>query len=279
MTSAPDSVAGDFAFDAATAVDDAGDGHFTAMIHDGWDIHGNANGGYLLAVAGRAMLRHSSRRDPFTVTAHYLAPGPVGPVGIDVVTVKAGKLVTTSTASMYTASGDGASREIIRVLGACGEMPDAEVQHLVATPPELPPFDECVLRAGGNVESQVALTDRLDARIHPDDTAFMRGETIDDARVRAWFAFADHRPIDTLALLLAADAFPPPVFNIPFNRGWVPTLEFTVHVRARPVGTRLACVFRTRVAQGGLLESDGELWDEAGQLVALSRQMAVAPRA
>jgi acyl-CoA thioesterase len=182
------------------------------------------------------------------------------------------------TASMRTSPSDGSSREIIRVLGACGEMPDAEIQHLVATPPDLPPFDECTDRGATLVESGVALRARLDARIHPEDTAFMRDETIDDARVRAWFAFADGRPIDTLSLLLAADAFPPPVFNIPFARGWVPTLEFTVHVRARPVGSRLACVFRTRVAQGGLLESDGELWDEAGQLVALSRQMAVAPR-
>ena len=273
MSSAPD-----FAFDAATTVEEEGNGRFRATVHDGWDILGNANGGYLLAIAGRAMLRHSARRDPFTITAHYLAPGPAVPVTIDVDTVKSGKLVTTMTASMRSAAADGASREIILVLGACGEMPDADVQHLVATPPDLPPFEECVRRADSEESSFVALTSKLDARIHPVDAAFMRGETIDDARVRAWFAFADHRPIDTLSLLLAADAFPPPVFNIPFNRGWVPTLEFTVHVRARPVGTRLACVFRTRVAQGGLLESDGEMWDEAGQLVALSRQMAVAPR-
>ena len=224
------------------------------------------------------MLRHSGRRDPFTVTAHYLAPGPTGPVGIDVDTVKTGKLVTTTTASLRSVSADGATREILRVLGACGEMPEAEVQHLAAAPPELPPFEECVRRGDSADEHQVALTAKLDARIHPVDSAFMRGETIDEARVRAWFSFADHRPIDTLSLLLAADAFPPPVFNVPFARGWVPTLELTVHVRARPVGTRLACVFRTRAAQGGLLESDGELWDESGRLVALSRQMAVAPR-
>jgi acyl-CoA thioesterase len=96
--------------------------------------------------------------------------------------------------------------------------------------------------------------------------------------MRGWIHFPDDRPIDTLALLLAVDAMPPPLFNLPYEKGWVPTLELTVHVRAVPVGKRLACSFRTKVVQGGLLEEDGEIWDESGTLVALSRQMAVAPR-
>ena len=36
--------------------------------------------------------------------------------------------------------------------------------------------------------------------------------------MQGWFEFADGRPIDSLALLLVADAFPPPVFNIDIPR-------------------------------------------------------------
>ena len=43
-------------FDDATQV--APDG--SAMILNGWDISGNANGGYLMAMAGRAMRSDSS---------------------------------------------------------------------------------------------------------------------------------------------------------------------------------------------------------------------------
>ncbi len=69
------------AFERATAVQRAnGDrpdrpDRFAAEIADGWDIAGNANGGYLLAVAAQAVADEDGRR-PLTITAHYLAPRP-----------------------------------------------------------------------------------------------------------------------------------------------------------------------------------------------------------
>ncbi|MEY2626658.1 MAG: hypothetical protein RJB08_417, partial [Actinomycetota bacterium] len=263
-----------FAFDLATAVTKSGEGRYDAAVLPGWDINGNANGGYLFALAGRAMIDHSGRRDPFTVTAHYLAPVQAGPVHIDVDTVKSGRMLTTMNASIV--SGE---RTAVRFLGAFGEMPDVSAdQHVTANPPEIPPFEECVKRNDDGNAFPIDFARRFDARIHPDDSAFLRGGMSGTATVRGWFEFGDGRPVDTLGLLMIADAFPPPVFNIPVPRAWVPTIELTVHVRAVPVGTRVACVFRSRIIQGGLVEEDGEMWDQAGNLVAISRQMALLNR-
>ena len=81
-------------FDVATAVEavDATDGvrRYRAEIHDGWDIGGNANGGYVLAIAGRAMA-DAMGRPPLSVTAHYLAPAPPGPCAVVVTTVRDGR--------------------------------------------------------------------------------------------------------------------------------------------------------------------------------------------
>jgi acyl-CoA thioesterase len=267
-----------FRFDTATAVTPIAQKNglttFSAEVFDGWDIMGNANGGYLLAMMGRAMQQHSGRRDPFTVTAHYLAPAPAGPLEIEVDTVKTGKLVTTMNATMRR--GD---RNIMRVLGAWGEMAALEPQIVTATPPDLPPYEQCTSRNSDGGEFTIGLLQNVTNRLHPDDSTFISGTPSGTAQMRGWIHFPDDRPIDTLALLLAVDAMPPPLFNLPYEKGWVPTLELTVHVRAVPVGKRLACSFRTKVVQGGLLEEDGEIWDESGTLVALSRQMAVAPRA
>ena len=51
---------------------------FTSEVQPGWDIGGNANGGYLMAIAGRAMA-DAVGRPPVTLTAHYLRPAPPGP--------------------------------------------------------------------------------------------------------------------------------------------------------------------------------------------------------
>jgi len=157
-------------------------------------------------------------------------------------------------------------------------MGEPHPQLVDTAPPDMASFEECIKRETDDGSFPVGLMKNLTVRMHPDDSMFINGGHSGVALMRGWFEFKDLRPLDTLSLLLATDAMPPPVFNLPIASGWVPTLELTVHVRAVPVGTRLACVFRTRVLQGGLLEEDGELWDEAGNLVALSRQMAVAPR-
>ena len=60
--------------------------------------------------------------------------------------------------------------------------------------------------------------------------------------------------------------------------GWAPTLELTVHVRARPAPGWLMLRHETRNVAGGMFEEDCEVWDAAGRLVAQSRQLARLPR-
>ncbi len=95
--------------------------------------------------------------------------------------------------------------------------------------------------------------------------------------MQGWFRLHDHEPIDTMALLVAVDAFPPTIFNANLPIAWTPTIEMTAHVRARPQPGWLRCAFVTRFITGGFLEEDGEVWDESNTLVAQSRQLALLP--
>ncbi len=52
----------------------------------------------------------------------------------------------------------------------------------------------------------------------------------------------------------------------------------TTQSRSAPAPGGLQCKFSTRFVTGGFLEEDGEIWDESGSLVAMSRQLALVPR-
>jgi acyl-coenzyme A thioesterase PaaI-like protein len=263
---------GNSEFDEATSV--APDG--STSIRPGWDINGNANGGYLLALAARHLLAVAGRPDPLTVTAHYLSPGTAGPVQVDGEVVKQGKRLVTLTGSMRR--GD---RLLLQLVGAFGDarFGGDDVEYDALLPPDLPPFEECAERTSTNGPAQVPLMDHLQVRIDPAQAGYQRGEKSGEAVMTGWFAFADGRPMDTLALLLAADAFPPAVFNLELPPGWVPTVEMTVHVRERPAEGPLRCRFLTRHVANGMFEEDGEVWDSRGRLVAMSRQLALLARA
>jgi len=92
--------------------------------------------------------------------------------------------------------------------------------------------------------------------------------------MRGYIKFKDDRPFDIFGILLAADSFPPAVLTSQGMVAWVPTLEFSVNVRNIPQTTWLKCIFRTRFITCGLLEEDGEIWDQNDQLIAISRQIA-----
>lgn len=249
---------------------------FDAEIADGWDIAGNANGGYLLGVAARAMAELAGR-PPLTITAHFLAPCPAGPCHVEVTVVRTGRRLATVRAGLWQGE-----RQIMQVLGTFGDQQPDEgpSPYQDGSPPAMPPWDDSVVTPmmliGGSPLPPVA--DKIDLRMRPEDRGFQLAHKTGRAEIAGWLAFADGTPFDGFSLLFACDAFPLPVFNTDVTDGWVPTVELTVHVRGVPAPGPVRCVFRSRFLHGGLLDADGEVWDSAGNLVAQSRQLALIPR-
>jgi acyl-CoA thioesterase len=253
----------------------ASDRTWKAEVLPDWDIFGISNGGYLMAIAARAMSEAGDGRLPVSVTAHFTRPVSAGAVTIDVDTVKVGKSLSTMRAVLST------EREALTLLGtlATPESVRDEVIYSSAEPPEMPPPEDCVRALPGvNTPLPPPLMAQFEERIHPEDASALEGKPTGVARVRGWFRLHDDEPLDAFAPLLVADAFPPAIFNSGLPLSWTPTVEMTTQIRSVPSTEWLRCRFVTRFVTGGLLEEDGEIWDENGRLVALSRQLALVPR-
>lgn len=264
------------AFALATAVTPSGEGRFDAEIAAGWDIVGNTNGGYLLAIAGRAMEVAADRPDPVSITAHYLAPGHPGPATIETSVVRSGRRFATVRGTLSSGG-----RDLLTALGTFGDLGEDDGEaglHLDGAPPELPPPEQCHLVVPAEPFPPPFMA-HVELRMHPEDATFFGGRPSGTPLMRGWFRLPDGEPVDTIGLLTAVDAFPPTIFNADLPVGWTPTLELTAHVRGRPSPGWLACRFSTRFVTGGFLEADGEIWDRTGRLVAQSRQLALVPRA
>ncbi len=243
---------------------------YDAEIAEGWDIGGNANGGYVIALAARAMA-DAVDRPPLSVTAHYLAPGKPGPVEIVVDVIRSGRRMATVAARVRAGT-----TEVLALLGTFADQAPGGPSVITGEPPLLPPSEECV-SAAPPVDS--GFHHRILSSMRPVDAGFRVGRPSGTAEVEGWFALPDTEEIDVFALLMATDAFAPVVFNrSEFPVGWSPTLELTVHVRGVPAPGPLRCRFASRFISDGMFDESGELWDSTGRLVAHSRQLALVPR-
>jgi hypothetical protein len=278
-------------------------------LTDRWTIATGLNGGYIGALLARAAIAASSHPDPLAMTTHYLERPSPGPARLDVGLLRQGRSHRTVEVRLLQDDGNGHSALKAAATVALGRRRPPGAWDFQSPPPELPPPERCfdfIHPPGGpslldRVRYRVA--DPLGSLVGTERVAVagpeqdvVAGQEGGQARgpgsahegpplgqgagialVQGWIRLADGRPADAIAVPLFLDCWPPAVFGRIERTigGGVPTIEMTVHWRGHVgPGWHLAR-FTTGTVAGGYLEEDGELFDEDGRLVAMSRQLAL----
>lgn len=200
-------------------------GTFGADLGVGWQIGAGINGGLLLALAGNA-LRHTfaadGHHDPITISAYYLSASQPGSATLRTEAARRGRSMSTGSVSLFQRAEDGSPVERLRALATFGDLSAApDDVHTTATPPDLPPVEDCVSSdlAPASFRTESTLLERLDLRLDPDTVGWALGEPSGRGEIRGWLRLADGREPDALLLLLAVDALPPVTFDLGLG-GW-----------------------------------------------------------
>jgi len=255
-------------FDNDIRITDLGHSRFAGTISDNWSVNGNPNGGYLMAMIANAMMHISDKKATPILTANYLSRSVPGAVEIHISEIVRSRQFTRFEARLLQEG-----EEKVRALGTFAAENDTCTDDRYETSaPELATVDECVQVPR---MPRYTLFDHLDLRLDPACAGWMTGgKPADISLNKGYFRFRDGRPIDLLSLFLIIDAMPPAVMSTQGVTAWVPTIELSVNIRNLPRTDKLKCSLRTRFITCGLLEADGEVWDEEGNLAAISRQIA-----
>ena len=260
-----------FPFAEVSALKARGAGLFDAEVNPEWTIGGRPNGGYLLAMMGRAAASVSAHGHVIAASAHYLhAPQP-GPVVIDIELLRAGR-----TASQVRARLSQNGEACVEALLTASQLDAAAIPYWDRGLPEIghvayEDSTRLIPRLPGG--ARVAIMEQIEARLEPGSSAFTTGSPSGQGELRGWLALPDGEAFDPISLLFAVDAFPPATFDIEFA-GWVPTLELTVYVRALPAPGPVRVLQRAQLIDAQRVDETCYVWDRTGRLVAHGSQLA-----
>jgi len=253
-------------FAAETAVERIEENHYRGELHKVWRVGAVPNGGYVLALAGRALRDALPHKDPLSVNAFYLAPTVVGPIDCQIEPLRIARSTSFAQVKMLQ------EQELkVQVTAAYTDLDRLKGETWSGKArPEIPGWDECEPAGDKGLDFRA----RAELRLVTGQEVFSEKKPNGTGEFHGWVWHRDGSDTDALSLLTFADAFPPPPFTIFGPVGWVPTIELTVQVRAHPAPGPLQVSLVSRHMTNGIVEEDGEYWDSEGQLVALSRQTA-----
>jgi len=258
-------------FAQVSAVRPLAEGRYAADVDPEWTIGGKPNGGYLLALLGRAAVAASPHPHVIAASAHYLRSPEPGPVELSVDLLRGGRSASQLRARLWQEG-----TPCIEALFTTSELDPDSKPHWTGGVPDPGPdrFDDCI-RIPGTAPTgvRVAIMEQVDLRLSADSLGFAGGRPSGRGELRGWLELAGGEPFDPLSLVYAVDAFPPATFDVELS-GWVPTLELSAYVRALPVPGPVQVLHRAHLIDAQRVDESCWVWDSTGRLVAQGTQLA-----
>ncbi len=272
----------DTKFDRDTAVWRVDDGVFGAQVAPDWRAGRGPHGGYLAAMLLRALIESvaasSPRRDPQpaprSLTIHYARAPEPGAVQITTTIERHGRSLSTLSARMHQ------GEELVALVLAAFSLPWGGPEISDVRMPQVAPPDpsregvKLIEHGGPEFAHHLVLQPRMEGRPFSGSKQPME--------IRCWIGLAEPRPIDALSLAFFSDALIPAPYLRMDELAAVPTVDLTVHFRARmtpepQADPRELCLAQTttELVHDGFFVEDGMIWAEDGTILAHSRQLAI----
>ncbi|CAN5403215.1 thioesterase family protein [soil metagenome] len=237
-------------------------------IVDRWNTPlGSPNGGYILTMMIKGLRAEMDADDPFVASISYLKPPKPGPAELHTSLLRHGRRIQTGEVTLVQAGAN-----VAHLVANFGPRVEGEGRSLeLGAAPQLPPPEVC----GDPRDSGIPLDGifgRTEYRL-ASRPGWADGAPTGDPTVELWMRLDGGRDIEIEALAFLVDSYAPPVMEVGENKSM--TVQLTVHLHRKPAPGWIAARITTRHIVNGFHEEDCELWDQAGNLVAQSRQLAI----
>jgi len=259
------------AFSQVSSVRARSAGTFDAEINSAWTIAGRPNGGYLLALLGRAAASLADSAHVVAASAHYLRSPVPGSVVIEAELLRRGRSISQVRARL---TQDG--RPCVEALLSTAELDSGAAPRWDVGVPgaQHVPFDDGVRVGSVSPHGFTApIMDQVDLRLDPESSGLTNGGPSGRGQLRGWLKLLVEERFDPVSLLYAVDAFPPATYDTDFG-GMVSTIELTAYIRAIPGPGPVRIMTRARLIDPQCVDQTCDIWDGTGRLVAQATQLA-----
>jgi acyl-coenzyme A thioesterase PaaI-like protein len=257
----------------AASVERLDRGHFSLKLSPFYTVMGHPHGGYLQCVMASGALAAASDEGAThlhvtSISTNFVRALELGSADIRAEVRRVGRGASFVYAALYQDNVLGA--ESLVTLGTLHK--ESPIRYQDAEAPKVTPLKECRQSTG---RDDINIMRVVDQRLDPSSTGWWSGEISLRGEVYGWLRLDDGDASWTpWSLLFAGDALPPATFPLG-SSGWVPTLQLTSRVSRVPRGEWLRARQWAAVIADGLVDERCELFDETGELVASSSQVAM----
>ncbi len=256
----------------AAAVEPDGEGRYVVDLARQFTVFGYPHGGYLQCVLASAAVAAASDAGAAhvhatAVSTNFIFTPAVGPALLVTSVRRVGRGV--SFVHVVLSQEGVVTTEALVTVGTLGE--STPLRYQSSLPPAIADVGECIELP---VHEGIAIQDSVEFRGDPSSAEWWNGAR-GPGELVLWMKLTDGGgPWNPWSVLFATDALPPATLPLG-SSGWVPTLQLTSYVRRIPGSDWLRARQWCVVVADGLVDERCELFDDAGEMVACSSQLAM----